>query len=291
MIRLGLALGGGGARGFAHIGVLKVLDENSIPLHQITGCSIGAIIGGLYAYYQDASKVESFIREFINQDVFKDLDIEVFTSVEPTSITQHLQTYLNNIKKYFNMMRTLNEPSIYDTETVNAIFEMYPDVPIESLPVHFATIATDLISGREIVINQGSLRQAIIASASIPGIFPPLKTEDQLLIDGGASDSIPVQIVKGQGAQYVLAVDVTKSIDAVGDLENGLEIIYRTEDIVSYHLTQERLTGVDLLISPNVKDYSWAAVNKIDEIIEEGAYAAQQALPIIQKFLPRQPNS
>jgi len=287
MIKLGLALGGGGSRGFAHIGVLKVFDKNKVPLHQITGCSIGAIIGGLYAYYQDAQKVESFMRDFINQQVFKDLDLQIFTSIEPTSITQHLQTYLNNAKKYFSMLRALNEPSIYSAETMEAIFAMYPDVPIESLPIHFASIATDLISGREIVINQGSLRQAIIASASIPGIFPPLKTEDQLLIDGGASDSIPVQIVKGQGAQYVLAVDVTKSIDNGGDLENGLEIIYRTEDIVSYHLTQERLTGVDLLISPNVKDYSWAAVNQIDEIIDEGAYAAQEALPIIQKFLPK----
>jgi len=163
---------------------------------------------------------------------------------------------------------------------------MFPDVPIESLPIHFACIATDLISGREIVINQGSLRQAMVASASIPGIFPPIEMDDLLLIDGGASDSIPVQIVKGQGAQYVLAIDVTKSIDKSGELENGLDIIYRTEDIVSYHLTQERLTGVDLLISPNVKDYSWAAVKQIDEIMEEGAIAARQSMEIIQKFLP-----
>jgi len=118
MVKLGLALGGGGARGFAHIGALRVFEQNKIPLYQITGCSIGAIIGGLYAYYQDAEKVESLIREFINQQVFKDLDIQIFTSIEPKSITQHLHSYLNSVKKYFNMMRTLNAPSIYSAETV-----------------------------------------------------------------------------------------------------------------------------------------------------------------------------
>lgn len=284
-IKIGLALGGGGARGLAHIGVLKVLEREHVPIYQITGCSIGAIIGGAYAFLRNARATEKFIRDLLDSPAFKELDIQIFSDADHDKATRHLDYYLNNLKKYFSLLKTLNRISVYDKEAVNEIFKIFPDIPIEKLPLRFASIATDLISGREIVINEGSLRTAVIASASIPGIFPPVKMERQLLIDGGATDSIPVQIVKGQGAQYVFAVDVTKCIDDVDELDNALQIIYRAEDIVTYHLTQERLAGTDLVIRPNVRHFSWAAVKEIDQIIKAGEQAAEEAIPQIKRIL------
>ena len=193
--------------------------------------------------------------------------------------------YLNSAKKYFSLIKTINKPAVYDQDTVDAIMEPFADKPIEDLPIRFACIATDLISGREIVINEGSMKKAITASASIPGIFPPVKMDQQLLVDGGATDSIPVQIVKGQGAQYVLAVDVTKSIEDVDELDNALQIMYRAEDIVTYHLTKERLSGADLIISPDVHHYSWAAVHLMEKIIAAGEKAAEKQLPEIKRIL------
>lgn len=285
IIKLGLALGGGGARGLAHIGVLKVLENENIPIYQITGCSMGAIIGAAYAFLGNTSKTEKFIRNLIESPAFKKLDIQIFSTVNHDQTTQHLDYYLNNLKKYFSLLKTVNRTAIYDEKMVNEIFKIYPEINIEDLPMRFACIATDLISGQEIVLNEGSLRESVIASASIPGIFPPVKTDNQLLIDGGATDSIPVQIVKGQGAQYVLAVDVTKCIDDVDDLDNALKIMYRAEDIVSYHLTKERLTGADLIILPKVRHFSWAAIDQIDKIITAGEQATREALPQIQRFL------
>ena len=283
--KMGLALGGGGARGLAHIGILRVLEREKIPIDVLTGCSIGAIIGGLYAFYQSADKTEEHIRRMLTSEAIDDLDLEIFTSIEHKSMTEQMLDYFNSIKRYISMIKTLNQPGVYTTEEVYKIFSDYPDVSFKELPIRFATIATDLISGREIVLDEGKLKDAVIASASIPGIFPPVKIDNLLLTDGGASDTIPVQVVKGQGAQFVVAVDVSKDIHDAGELDNGLKIIYRAEDIVTWHLTQERLAGVDVLISPNVKQYSWAAIDKMDEIIDEGVFAAENALDVLKRIL------
>ncbi len=281
-IKIGLALGGGGARGLAHIGVLKVFEREKIPIYHITGCSIGAIIGGTYAYFSNIEKTEQFIRNLINSPTIKKLNLESFSNVEYRNPTTHLNYYLNTLKRYFSMLKTMGKTSIYDEALISELFKLFPDAPIENLPVRFACIATDLISGREIVINEGSLRKAVIASSSIPGIFPPVEIDNQLLIDGAATDSIPVQIVRGQGVQYVFAVDVTRCLEDRDELDNGLKILYRSEDIITYHLTQERLAGADLIIRPKVRHFSWAAINQIDKIIKAGEDAAEEVLPAIE---------
>ena len=285
-VKIGLALGGGGARGLAHVGVLKVFEREKIPIYQITGCSMGAIIGGAYCLLNgDALATEKFIYDIITGPAFGALEVKIFSPETVDDKNRDIEYYLNSAKKYFSLIKTINKPAVYDQDTVDAIMEPFADKPIEDLPIRFACIATDLISGREIVINEGSMKKAITASASIPGIFPPVKMDQQLLVDGGATDSIPVQIVKGQGAQYVLAVDVTKSIEDVDELDNALQIMYRAEDIVTYHLTKERLSGADLIISPDVHHYSWAAVHLMEKIIAAGEKAAEKQLPEIKRIL------
>ncbi len=284
-MKIGLALGGGGARGLSHIGVLKVLEKEQFPVNQITGCSIGALIGGLYATYRNAKAVEDFIFNLIEQPVFKELDIEVFNSTEHSGSMYQFNQYLNNLKMYYSLLKTLKARSIYNKDLVQKIFAPFPDKPIEELPLPFATIATDLISGREIVLSKGSLKKAMMASSAIPGVFPPVKIDDLLLIDGASSDSIPVQIVKGRGAQYVVAVDVTHCVEDTGKLQTGIQIIYRAEDIVTYHLTQERLAGADHIIRPKIRHYSWAAIKNIKEIIKAGEIATEKALPQLEKLL------
>ena len=283
--KIGIALGGGGARGLSHIGVLKVLERENFPINFIAGCSIGAIVGGLYALYQNARKVEEFIYSLIERPIFRELNLDIFDTMDTRERIHNLSQFLNNLKMYFSLLKTLKTPSIYNKEQMEKIFEPYPDHPITRLPIKFATISTDLISGREIVLTEGSLKTAVMASSAIPGILPPVEMDDLLLIDGASSDSIPVQIVKGMGAQYVIAVDVSHCLMDTYKLENGLDIIYRAENIVSYHLAQERLAGADWIIRPDVRHYSWAAVGHIEEIIKAGENAAENALPHLKKLL------
>lgn len=167
-IKIGLALGGGGARGFSHIGVIRIMEKNNIPINQITGTSIGAIIGGLYAYFQDSVKVESFIGDLIKQQVFKELDLRIFISPEQGAFNHPLL----RLKKIYTLIRTLKTRSIYSPEIIERIYEHFPDVKIEELSLPFATIATDLISGREIVINRGSLKKSYYGQRGHSRHFP-----------------------------------------------------------------------------------------------------------------------
>lgn len=123
-----------------------------------------------------------------------------------------------------------------------------------------------------------------MASAAIPGIFPPVELDDLLLVDGAVLDSIPAAVVRGQGAQFVVAVDVTHCLGDIEGLDTGLQIVQRADEIVSYHLTQQRLSGADLIIRSDVRHYSWADVDKMDQIIVAGETAAIENLNFLKRF-------
>ena len=283
MTKLGLALGGGGARGLAHIGVLKVLERKQIPIYAITGCSMGAIIGGLYAYFQDAIKLEFFLLETINNPDFTKQGIQAFNQIE-TQRQHGFEDYFNYIKAKVSILNIFHNQSVFSEKATEEFIKFIPDVEINKLPIKFSAIATDLLTGSEINIKDGSLRAALKASSAIPGFFPPVKMNDFLLIDGSASESVPVEEVKELGANRVIAVDVTKCLKETGPLDNGIEIIYRAEEITSFLLSQERLKTADLVIKPEVRKQSWANFEEAEEIIKKGEIAAEKILPEIESL-------
>lgn len=283
-MKVGIALGGGGARGLAHIGVLKVLEENKIPIHQISGTSIGAVVGGLYAVFQSAGMVEEFLYKFVESEAFLDLNLDAFDP-DPKGNSNYWKALLKNAQRKISLYRTWRYKSMLSESQVNDIFVDYPDENIEKLPIKFAAVATDLITGRETVLVDGSLKQAVIASSSIPGVLPPVEMLNTKMCDGGVSDLVPVYVSRGQGAQYVIAVDVTKSLHEKEDLSTGLSIIDRAQSILAFQLSRERLAGADCIIRPSSIMYSWASVRHMPEIIKSGEDAAILALPNIKKAL------
>lgn len=283
-MKVGIALGGGGARGFAHIGVLKVFERNNIPIHQISGTSIGSVIGGLYSVFQNAQKVEKFMYDFVENEAFKDLNLDAFDP-DPNENSTYWQQLLNNAQRKISLFRTWRNQAMLTKEQVDNIFSDFPDGIIEKLPIKFAAVATDLITGRETVLVDGNLKQAIIASSSIPGVLPPVEMLNTKMCDGGVSDLVPVYVCRGQGAQYVIAVDITKSLTDREELHNGLSIIDRAQTILAYQLSRERLAGADCVIRPSSVMYSWASVRHMPEIIKSGEIAAEKALPAIKRAL------
>jgi NTE family protein len=289
MSTFGLALGGGGARGLAHIGVLKVLDSENIKINAITGCSMGALIGGLYAYYENAKRVEEFIYNAIKNPKFVELGIDKLSTnrTKPErSILEPLLTYVNTRLQAF---KALNRLSFFEDKLTEIIYEIIPDKPIEELNIKFSAIATDLISGEEINFTKGSLREVIKASSAIPGIFPPVKYQNYFLIDGSASESIPADKVKEIGADRVLAVDVTRYIKSLDKPNNIFDILIRTIDTMTYRLSVERLKEADLVIHPDVKQLSWADFDVIEQIILAGEKAAKDNIDEIKKLVHRNP--
>lgn len=287
MKKFGLALGGGGARGLAHIGVLKVLEQNKIKIHSITGCSMGAIIGGLYAYYGNIKQVEEFILGIINHPKFIELGIEKLSESNSKIDKNYFEQFYDYIGKRIQALKALNRLSYFDYELTDEMYKVIPDVPIENFKIKFSAIATDLLSGEEVNFSSGSLRKIIQASSAIPGIFPPVKYEKYFLIDGSASESVPAGKVRELGADRVLAVDVTRELKIIEEPQNVFEILYRAEDISSYHLSVLKLREANLVISPAVKNLSWADFDKAELIIAAGEKAALNNLENILQLYNR----
>lgn len=289
MSKFGLALGGGGARGLAHIGVLKVLDTEKIKINSITGCSMGAIVGGLYAYFGNAKQVEDFILQAINNPEFEKFSFYALNNnnIEPDK--NYFEKFFDYIGSRLIAIKSLESTSYFDEDFTNRTFNFIPDAQIQNLKINFSAITTDLISGEEINLTKGSLRDVLRASSAIPGIFPPVKFDNYLLVDGSISESVPVSKVKEIGADKVLAVDVTRQLKITGTPKNIFEILYRTEDITSYHLSLERLKEADLIIRPQVKNLTWADFNSVQDIIKKGEIATEEMIPEIKKMIFKDP--
>lgn len=286
MSKLGLALGGGGARGLAHIGVLKVLEKENIRINVISGCSMGAVVGALYSYFRSAEKLESFFINFIENIDFDELGINELNENKKNSsgIFDNISMY---IKIRYNLYQSLNRLSFFTEEITDKIFSHIPDESIENLKIKFSAIATDLITGNEINLTTGSLRKVVRASSAIPAIFPPVKMHNMLLVDGGASESVPVEIVRTMGADRVLAIDVTRCLHEAKEPKNLFDILFRTEDISTFHLSKLRLEGADLIIRPKVRRLDWSEFTKVKEIIAAGEEVTKKKMPEIKKLVDK----
>lgn len=281
---ISLALGGGGARGFAHIGVLQVLKENDIPIKAISGCSMGSIVGGLYAYYQDVDKVKAFIISMMKKPAFKDLKLDLFSSTKKKIKRNFAFDFNKSIQRYFNYYKTIKKPSMISKKVIDEILEDFPDVKIENLEILFIANATDLISGQEFLLKKGCLKNAIRASSSIPAVFPPVKRKNLLLVDGGVTDIMPVRALKYKNEYPVVGVDVESTIHGDSYFPNGLQILWRVQEIQFHHLAYERKKEADLIIRPDVSKYSWADVDLMDQFIDEGRKATLEMMDKIKKL-------
>ncbi len=276
----GVALGGGGARGIASLGVLKVLHDINKPPRVVAGTSMGAIIGGLYACYQDLEKVEKKINKVTDSIEFKRLTEEFKNNIKKISDEK------NNIKakfkrgynRIYNLSKITSGVNIIGKKYIDPVIDnLIPEISIEELPLKFCCVSTDLKSGRKVAIKKGNLSAAIKASTAIPGIFPPRRVKNMLLTDGGTVSLVPVEEVVEMGANYTIAVEVMEEITPGVVLKNGLDILNRVSKITSNHLNRRIIEKADLVISPSVKELSWDAFNKKDYCIKAGEAAAYRA--------------
>lgn len=248
---------------------------------------MGAIIGGLYAYYGSTKQVEEFIFDAIKNPKFIELGINKLAGNNKKPDKNYFDQFYDYIGTRFQVLKALNRLSYFDDIITQDIYQIIPDVPIEKFKIKFSAIATDLISGQEINFTKGSLRDVIKASSAIPGIFPPVKYQNYFLVDGSASESVPAGKVREIGADRVLAVDVSRYINAVEQPQNVLDILYRTEDITSFHLSEVRLREADLIIRPEVKHLTWADFYQVKRIIAAGEKITLENISEIKKLINR----
>ena len=252
--RVALVLGAGASKGFAHIGVLKVLEANNIPIHMIVGTSAGSFVGSLYAYGFNAYQLQKMAIAIEKGDI-ADLGLPDNGFIKG----ELLEGYVNRMVK---------------------------NTPMEKLRIPFYAVATNIQSGQEVVFGKGNTGTAVRASCSIPGIFRPVKVGNQMYVDGGVVSPVAVDAAKRQGADVVIAVDISSDVDTAQP-EGTVETILQSINIMYSKVANMQISRADVVIRPKVGYIGSADFLKRHEAILEGEKAALEALPKIKDIIDR----
>lgn len=255
--KVGLALGSGGVRGLAHIGVIKVLVENNIPIDYIAGCSMGSVIGALYAAKKDITYIENLVYGLNKKQVLALLDVaprQGFIKGE------RIEKYLEEI---------IGTDNFYD------------------LKIPFAAVATNLKTAQPVIFTGGSLIKAIRSSISIPVTFKPVEYDEKLLTDGGTAMPVPAQVARSMGAGLVIAVDLNSDYESAHSQNkfNIGDMINVAFDLMSANLASYNDSVADVVLKPQVGGINWNDIFNPQTAILEGERVARGALPQIGKFL------
>jgi NTE family protein len=284
--RVGLALGGGGARGLAHIGVLRVLEKEEIPIDLIVGSSIGALVGATYASGTRSDELQKKADEYLHSTEFQSSAMKAFEASHAKgeiSLTQKVQTFLRN---HFYLIQAMFKPGILSNEEFQSTIDYFvPDMQIEETRIPFRAVATDLVSGEQVTFSKGSLRQAVMASCAVPGAIAPLKEGERLLSDGGIICSVPSSVARQEGADIVIAVAVDRGIPS-DELRNVVDVYLRVSEIMGEKLKQYELANADVVILPEVGDLHWSSFSQAMNLIAEGEKATREKLDDIRHALP-----
>jgi NTE family protein len=260
-------LGAGAAKGFAHIGVLKTLEEHQIPVDYVVGCSIGAIVGAMYAGGLPFAEIE-----------------ERMQGADSKVRRWHLP--LRSVWSDAGLKELLRDPA--------------PTARFRDLQTAFAVVATDVATGREIVIRKGLIWRAVQASASVPGIFPPALIQNRHLVDGGLVNPVPSQTVRDLGADIVIAVDLmspsarthhiygpVKNSRGSSPVPNLVEMLWRANEIMQEEVTLRSAATADITIEPRLGRVRWSDFShRGKEFIALGEQATLEKLPELERLLP-----
>ena len=281
--KVGLALGGGAARGLAHLGVLKVLEDAKIPIHIITGTSLGALVGGLYASQPDAAYWMGRVEQFLSGFQSRKTRLEFIRKLEEVDDNCGFFTDMANLvrKSFFWGVTATKSAFISEKEYEEFLYPLIPDIAIEETQIPFGCVATDIQKAARVLYTQGSLRRAISASCALPGIFPPVRDGDLLLVDGGWVECLPARSARDMGAQVIIGVDVSSETPRFTG-GSGLDIILRSDAVTRIYLNDLLLADADVLIHPNVDGCQWADFSGPRELFRAGEKAALESLPAIR---------
>ena len=248
-----LALGGGASKGFAHIGIIKVLKENNIPVKIVTGTSAGSIVGSMYASGMSPDRLE-LEAEILGKTDLVDLTLSTSGFIKG----EKLQNYIN--RKVGNR-------------------------PMQQFPIKFAAVATDFESGKPVVFNVGNAGQAVRASASIPNVFQPVVIGNRKYVDGGLSQPVPVSAAKKMGANFIIAVDI--SARPAKNVSQGMfSYLDQTFNVMSQTALRQELGQANVVIKPQVLELgSVGGFDQKQRAIQLGEQAARAALPEIKRKL------
>jgi NTE family protein len=255
--KIALVLGGGAARGFAHVGVIRALEQEKIPIDMVVGTSVGGLIGAIYASDLSSFDLEWTAFQLEKDDIF---DFGVLNAVAGMGFAKgdKLEAWVKSHIKTTN---------------------------IENLKIPFAAVATDLNWGYKVVLDTGSVARAIRASAAIPGVFQPVQHQGKILVDGGVVDNIPISVAKAKGADIVIAVDISGNLGNTS-ITNLLGVSLQATNIMFALNVEQSKKAADILITPaGIGDIGMLDFTQKKRCMQAGIEATKQSMPAIRKVI------
>ena len=276
--KIGLVLSGGGAKGMAHIGVLKAMEEAGLTPDYVTGTSMGSIIGGLYSIGWTPDELEQLVEN-------ADWDQILTNKVPLDKVTFEEKEFYGRypLEVYVEDKQLILPAGVIDGQALMVLFSevtrsVHNITDFNKFPIPYACVATNIVTGEPVVLNHGSLAVAMRASMAIPTVFTPVKIDGQLLVDGGLVRNMPVQEVLDMGADIVIGVFVGTSLNEEKDLKSLVSILAQSAFITSARDAEIQFQNCDILIRPDLTGYTTASFHDADSIVERGIEAGQKYL-------------
>jgi NTE family protein len=285
--RIALALSGGGARGLAQIGVLEVFEKHHIPIHAITGTSMGAIIGGLYAIGYSALDLDSLARQIEWNQIIQDTPPrQSLFMAEKAERSRHLfQLRFHGLS--VDIQNAFTSGMRFNQLLTKLIWKApFPvSIDFDQLIIPFRAVSSDLLTGHKVVISEGSLVEALRASMAIPLLFTPVKRDNAWLVDGGLVQNLPVEEARNMGADLVIAVDTSSKLRSSTDLEAPWEVADQVTTIMSRESIDNQYRMAEVGIQPQLDGFSNTDFSQISALISAGTVAAETAIPKIETLI------
>jgi len=274
-----MALGGGGARGFAHLGVLEVLEEAGLGVRAIAGTSMGAVVGAMVLASGSASNSIARWREAIDEG--KVPSVRNFKALPDADRHEHpLLQVARRIRNRLVVSFAMNRETMLDDKDLTRAFDfLLPDIDVADLGRPFVAVATDAETGEEIRLSRGPLRAVLKASSAIPGLLPATPLEGRMLLDGGVVAEVPVAAARSLG-RPVVAVDVSIELGPLRPDDLVLDTMMRAQAVTSRLLREKQLAGADHVLRPQVGGVTWADWDAFETMVETGRAAARAWLGI-----------
>ncbi|MEZ6134664.1 MAG: patatin-like phospholipase family protein [Pirellulaceae bacterium] len=280
-----MALGGGGARGISHFGGIQAVEEAGIEIVRFVGTSMGSLVAALAATAESTEEACEKSLAFLRSDAFTKRQQALFGAHPAPNLkpSHGMLAWYDRLRSYLwtqqLVHRVFRRQSILPGQVLEEVIaSLVPDIDISQTKIPLSVVAVDLLSGQQVVLESGSLRRAIAASAAIPGIFPPVKWDNMLLCDVGVVDSLPARIANAYAAELVVGIDVGPQRSAIAGCESALHVLLRMDEIAEQMVRDASRQQVDLLIRPNVGDIEWFDFSDPERLVEAGRIAGRKAL-------------
>lgn len=288
-LRIGLVLSGGGARGAAHVGVLKVLEELRIPIDVISGTSMGSVVGGLYASGMSAAEIENALNNMDWTEALTDGQSRQYLS---RNRRRQQDLFPSNIKLGFNDGKIQLPPGLISGQNIDLALQRLTNHVVhvtnfDLLVIPFRAVATDLASGEIVVLDSGDIAVAMRASMSVPSLFSPVKLDGRLLVDGGVTNNLPVDIARQMGADIIIAVDISTPLRNETELDSLLAVTDQLTRLITGLNTiasRDSLSEGDVLLAPNLGDITSSQFTRSEEAIVIGEAEARDNIRILSQF-------